>query len=203
MAAEGHSRDNEGPGSGTASSRRLLGLARQGDTQALDRLMARHLPRLYRWTRGRLPRWARDLADTTDLVQDTLLNALGTVERFEPARAGALQSYLRQAVQNRISREFRRAGSRPIRAPLDPERMEAASEGSPLESAIGSETAALISAALSRLTPDEQELVVARVELGYSYEQIALLVEKRTPDAARVAVSRALLRLAEEMGRAG
>ena len=51
----------------------LLDRARAGDQEALERLFERHVKPLQRWARGRLPRWARDLADTDDLVQDTLL----------------------------------------------------------------------------------------------------------------------------------
>ena len=37
------------------------------------------------------------------------------------------------------------------------------------------------------------------MELGYSYEQLALVLKKPTPEAARLAVRRALLRLGEQM----
>ena len=57
----------------TESSLALLERARAGDRQALETLTARYLPRLRRWASGRLPRWARDLADTEDLVQETVL----------------------------------------------------------------------------------------------------------------------------------
>jgi len=130
-----------------------------------------------------------------------MLKVLGRVDHFEPECSDALQSYLRRAVVNRINDEFRRADRRPLVSTLDDRRHSASSEESPLDAAIGSETAALYVAALERLSSDEQQAVVARVELSYSYEQIALLLDKRTADAARLAVSRALLRLAEEMGR--
>src|SRR5262245_51348216 len=55
------------------STYQLLERAQSGDSGALDRLMARHVTPLRRWATGRLPQWARDLADTDDLVQDTLL----------------------------------------------------------------------------------------------------------------------------------
>ena len=42
--------------------------------------------------------------------------------------------------------------------------------------------------------------MVARLELGYNYSQIALAAGRPSVDAARMAVRRALLRLAEEMG---
>ena len=70
----------------------LIERARAGDTQALERLFARHLRPLQRWATGRLPKWARDLADTDDLVQDTLLRTFKKIESFEPRRVGALQA---------------------------------------------------------------------------------------------------------------
>lgn len=84
----------------------LIERARAGDQQALERLFARHLEPLQRWTRGRLPKWARDLADTDDLVQDTLLRTFKRIEDFKPRRIGALQAYRRQAVLNRIRNEL-------------------------------------------------------------------------------------------------
>jgi RNA polymerase sigma-70 factor (ECF subfamily) len=55
-------------------------------------------------------------------------------------------------------------------------------------------------AALLRLPEAERELVIARVEMGYTNEELANLFGKPTKGAARVAVGRALVRLAEEMG---
>ena len=91
----------------------LLDRARAGDHDALDRLFARHLKPLQRWASGRLPTWARDLTDTDDLVQDTLLRTFKRMESFEPRRVGALQAYLRQAVLNRLRDELRRKGRQP------------------------------------------------------------------------------------------
>src|SRR5262249_48031940 len=84
------------------SSVELLRRVRLGDVDALDRLLHRYLPPLEKWARGRLPRWARDLSDTQDLVQDTVLKTLRNLSAFEHRREGALQAYLRQAVMNRI-----------------------------------------------------------------------------------------------------
>ena len=51
--------------------------------------------------------------------------------------------------------------------------------------------------------PDDQELIVARVEMGGSYEELAESLGKPTQEAARKAAKRALVRLAEEMARDG
>ena len=178
----------------------LIERARAGDQQALERLFARHLKPLQRWARGRLPRWARDLADTDDLVQDTLLQTFKRIEDFEPRRVGALQAYLRQAVLNRIRNELRRKGRQPHATDLDDIEVESAK--SPLEQAIGREAVERYEAALHRLTAEEREAIISRVEMGYSYEELAEALGKPTPDAARKAARRALVRLAEEMKRA-
>ena len=86
----------------------LIERARAGDEEALERLFAKHLKPLQRWASGRLPKWARDLADTDDLVQDTLLRTFKKIDSFEPRRVGALQAYLRSAVLNRLRDELRR-----------------------------------------------------------------------------------------------
>ena len=179
----------------------LIERARAGDKEALERLFARHLKPLQRWASGRLPKWARDLADTDDLVQDTLVQTFKRIDAFEPRRVGALQAYLRQAVLNRIRNELRRKGRQPHATDLDGLAVENAE--SPLEQAIGSEAVERYEAALQRLTVDEREAIIARVEMGYNNEELAEVLDKPTPDAARKAAHRALVRLAEEMERAG
>src|SRR5688572_3175351 len=85
------SADADTPADATYS---LLQRAKAGDHEALEILFARHLPALRRWASGRLPRWARDVADTQDLVQDTALQVFKRIETFEPRGDGALHAYL-------------------------------------------------------------------------------------------------------------
>lgn len=76
----------------------LLEQARDGDNDAVEQLFERLYPGLRRWARGRLPTFARELCDTQDIVQDTVLNALRRLDQFEMRHPGALLAYLRQAV---------------------------------------------------------------------------------------------------------
>lgn len=184
------------------STRSLLERYRLGRASALDVILKREIPELTRWARGRLPRWARSFADTGDLVQDTLARTIPQLSRFEPQHKKALQAYLRSAVRNRITDELRRAGRTPIAAPID----DVASAGeiaatgrSPLELLLDEERTALFSAALASLKDTDRQAVVARLRLGYSYEQVALVLGKRSPDAARVAVTRAVQRLLQQI----
>ena len=181
------------------STLELVQRVRRGDKEALDRLLARHVKPLRRWVSGRLPRWARDLADTDDLVQDTLLRTFTKIKDFEVRGAGALQAYLRQAVLNRVRDELQRKGRAPIR--LDSEEVELVAAGSPLEEAMGREAVERYQAALARLRPSDREVVIGRLEMDYTYAELAEVLGKPSAEAARKASRRALLRLAEEMKR--
>jgi RNA polymerase sigma-70 factor (ECF subfamily) len=176
----------------------LLDRARTGDRPALEALFARYLPRLSRWARGRLPQWARDAADTHDLVQETLLGTFKHIERFETRGELALQVYLRQAVANRIRDELRRFARRPNVDPLGDSAPDAGP--SPLDLAIGSEAAERYERALERLDQTDRELIVARLELGSTYEEVAAALGRPSTEAARKACERALVKLAQEMG---
>lgn len=196
-SSEGRPGDSAGAAGDVESTFSLIERARAGDSEALDRLFARHRKPLQRWASGRLPMWARDIADTEDLVQETLFQTFKRIGDFEPRRVGALQAYLRQAVLNRIREEFRRKGRRPDATDLDDIPVD--SDQSPLEQAIGREAVDRYEQALARLKPEEREAIIARVEMGYTYEELAEALGKPTPDAARKTAQRALVRLAEEM----
>jgi RNA polymerase sigma-70 factor (ECF subfamily) len=183
----------------TESSIELLQRVKQGDSAALDRLMARYLLPLRRWARGRLPQWARDMSDTQDLVQDAVVQVLRHLDQFQPHGPGALHAYIRTAVVNRIRDELRRVARRPAAVEVD-EHLRSVGE-SPLEAAIGAETLDRYEAALQRLPDDDREAIIARVEWGLDYREIAAALGKPSPDAARMAVKRALVRLAEVMKR--
>jgi RNA polymerase sigma-70 factor (ECF subfamily) len=177
----------------------LVERAKAGDRLALDRLFARCLPALRRWASGRLPRWTRDLMDTDDLVQETVFRAVRRLESFEPRHEGALQAYLRQAVMNRIRDEVRRSARTPAAAGLSDDHPDLTA--SPLDEAIGKEAVERYDAALARLRPEERAAIITRIEMDESYDAVAEALGKPSRDAARMAVARALVRLAEEMNR--
>ncbi len=143
----------------------------------------------------------QESGQTDDLVQDTLLQTFKRIGDFEPRRVGALQAYLRQAVLNRLRDELRRHGRRPDMTELDG--LELAADQSPLEEAIGREAVELYEAALQRLRPEEREAIIARVEMDFTYQEMAEALGKPSAEAARKAAQRALVRLAEEMRSAG
>ena len=171
--------------------------ARQGDRMATEALLERCLPQLQRWAHGRLPAAARGSLDTNDLVQDAALNLVRRLELFEPRHVGAMQGYLRQSVINRIRDEVRKIGRHapPTELPDD----HPSDRTSPLEAAIQAEAYDRYRQALTRLEPKDRELIVARVEVQWSVAEIAQRFGMRTVDATRMAVSRAVRRLTEQM----
>jgi RNA polymerase sigma-70 factor, ECF subfamily len=175
----------------------LLARVRQGDREALDRLFARCLPPLRKWARGRLPAAARGALDTQDLVQETVLHSLRLLDDFESRHEGALQAYLRQAVLNRIRDEARRFVRRPTPAALS--ESLPAETASPLDIAIGRQGVERYEAALQRLRPADREAIIGRLELQHDYRELAGLLGKPNANAARVAVTRALARLMEQL----
>jgi RNA polymerase sigma factor (sigma-70 family) len=187
----------EHPAMDPESSFELIRRAQAGDASALDQLLARYRPRLRRWASGRLPRYAREIADTEDLVQDVLVGTFRSLQTFEQRGEWALQAYLRRALMNRVRDELRRTESRPRRSDL----VEGvpSTEASPLEVAAGKEVFAAYELALASLDDLEREAVIARLELGCSYQEIAALVDKPSVDAARMMVARALDKLARLM----
>ena len=175
----------------------LLELVKIGDRAALDRLLQRCIPPLRRWAHGRLPPAARGIHDTGDLVQETVIAALRRLEAFEARYQGALQAYLRQALMNRVRDLVRQAARRPAQVALPDQLVDPGI--SPLEQSIGSQNLERYEKALQRLSAGDREAVIARLELQYSYEELAVVLDKPTADAARVAVTRAVKRLAREM----
>ena len=173
----------------------LLFLAQSGDEEALNRLLGRYLPRLTRWARARYPSQLRTMVGSGDLAQDAVIAALPRLRSLEVRSEGALWHFLTKSVRNRIIDLHRRGARRPKRGDM-PENKTAPGRDA-LGLAIAAEAFALYERALALLNPEDRRAVVLRLELGLSYKEVAAELDKPTPDAARMTVSRATERLAD------
>ena len=183
------------------SEERLFERAKDGSRSALGTLLGRYTPWLRRWTRGRLPAWAREGIETDDLVQDALHQALPQVPNLRSAHSAALRLYLRRTIENQISDQLRRAAVR-LNARTPSEAPQLSDEAAPqFRQLVDSEIWERYLEGLRGLTPRHRRLVVGRIELGYSYRQLAVIEEMSTPDAARMAFRRALVNLSRIMRR--
>ena len=172
----------------------VLARAQAGDRSAAMILIERAAPSVRSWAHGRIPTSVRNDADTEDVVQDAVLRTLKGIKTFEHRNVGALQAYLRTSVINRIRDLIRASGRRGIAEELTD---NATDDGpSPLEAAIMRETLERFLEGLHRLEPADRQLIVWRVELGYSIEEIAERLGKSKP-AVGMSVTRAMARLAK------
>jgi RNA polymerase sigma factor (sigma-70 family) len=177
----------------------LVVRAQDGDRRAVEALLQRSLPQLRRWAHGKLPPAARSKLDTGDLVQETVLHVLRRLDTFEPRHVGAMQAYLRQSVMNLIRDEVRRIGRHPASSELPAD--VASDLRSPFEEAVRVEDVYRYHVALGKLPSRDRELVVARIEAQWTYDEIAHRFGMPSSDAARMAVTRALKRLMDYISK--
>ncbi len=175
----------------------LLTRIRAGDPRAREILARRYLNDLRRLAHGRLPRAARGMIDTGDLVQKTVIRALDHLEAFESRGEGAYLAYLRTILYNLIHDEARRVRRVPGQEELSEDLAHA--DPSPLDETIGRERVEAYEKALESLTPQQQQAVICRVEYGMTYEEVRRAIDAPSANAARMLIGRALVRLAQEM----
>ncbi len=180
-----------------STTTQLVARVRAGESSARDALYRRYLPLLTQWARGRLPRYARDIAETDDLVQVTLLRSLKRLEAFESQRPGAFLSYLRTILMNHVRDELRARSRSPQRTRI-PESL-ADAQPSLIEQEVGRETLDAYERALAKLPEEKRAAVLMRVEFEMTYEAIAAELDKPSANAARMVVTRALDEMAETM----
>jgi RNA polymerase sigma-70 factor (ECF subfamily) len=186
-----------GPTVSTEPTEQLLRRIRSGDPAARQLLYDRYLPLLRRWAHGRLPAYARDINDTDDLVQISLLRALEHLQEFEVRGPGSFLAYLRHILLNQVRLELRARRRHGEKVDVDAiDQRDAAN--STVEMLVGAERLRAYEEALGRLGQRQQELVILRIEFGMSYQEIAAEIGG-TPDAARMTIARALRSMAEAL----
>ncbi|MBZ0267438.1 sigma-70 family RNA polymerase sigma factor [bacterium] len=185
----------------TISTLDLVRSAQAGDAAAVERLFTRYRARMRRWAAGRLPGGVRGRLDTEDIVHDALSRTFERIGELDPRGGGFFQAYVRRAVMNTIRDQVAKK-----REHLPPTGvLERAADGgpSPLQELVGREVFDRYEAALAALTTKEREAVLARIEDHASWQEIAEEFGKESPDAARMMVKRALLKVAKGMGDDG
>jgi RNA polymerase sigma factor (sigma-70 family) len=171
--------------------------ARSGDSLAREALARRSIEALRRFASGRVPRRVRGRLDTDDLVQNAVLRGFERLEAFERRGHGSFLANLRTIVLNQIRDEARRLSSRTPHEALGEDVAQPGPD--PIEIAVGMDVVRAYESALEALRPAQREAVILRIEMGYSYEEIAEAVGLPSANAARMTVARALVRLAHDM----
>nr|WP_255590489.1 sigma-70 family RNA polymerase sigma factor [Marinicella sp. NBU2979] len=181
------------------STATLLRKVKQGDDDAKERLFAIYLPLLTRWAHGRLPAHARSLSETADMVQLTLFKALQKLPEFEHRGEGAFLAYLRQVLLNSVRKEIQKQQRRHKLAPMDSEQEVRDAEPSVLDQVMGQRLMAAYESALQQLSERDREAVILRLELDFSFPEIAEAMDLNSANAARMLVTRSFDKLASHM----
>lgn len=153
--------------------------AMAGDAQAIARLASAALEPLYRFCLYRVGR-NRHLCE--EVVQETLLRAIGELSRYEPDRAGGsvfpwLTGLARNEIRRVLSREKSTASIETLWARMDEELRDiyARLESEPLDDGVldREETREMVGATMSQLPPHYREALEAKYLAGKSVRQIA------------------------------
>ena len=179
------------------STQNLLDLTRGGDLAARDRLIARYLPALQAWAHGRVPRNLQGLTSTDDLVQETFVKAIHRMDRIEYLHEGGFFAYLRTVLRSKVVDMLRKKSTQLEGDSLP--RHVATPGPSPFDEAVGREILEAYEAALEQLTEQQRAAVSLRVELGLTFKEVADAVGCPSANAARMLVSRGVVRLSEVM----
>jgi RNA polymerase sigma-70 factor (ECF subfamily) len=184
----------------------LLERARAGSDEALGALLQRCERKLLALVRLRLGPSLRRELDSCDLVQSTLVKAIGHFGEFVGGDRGSLMAWLARIAENEIrdqaayhGRERRDAARRVS--------LEASPEAATLAARVRSQTSLVahgervsaLERALESLSPDHRDVIVLRAIEEREFTEIA---EKlgRSADACRMLFARAMTALTLAMG---
>jgi len=184
--------------------------AQQGDTDALNRLFERYYGRVQRIVRLRLGSRLREKVESGDILQETFIAAVRSLEDFEMREEASLIQWLSRLAERQIiaAADYYGAKKRDSRkeASLSGVEENGASatvrfdfaDGKslqPFDLVAGSEEQALVEACLANLPEDYRELILLRNYAGMSWEAIAEETGRPSPAAARMMHARALIEL--------
>lgn len=162
------------------------------DRHAFAIVYQRHADALYAYALAR----TGSAAVADDVVSDTMVEALASLERYDSHR-GSLAGWLftiagrRIIDRHRASGRFHRALSR-LRSHIEPDDDVA-------EMAIRNEEAGRVRAAVARLSGDDREIILLRYAAGLNSREIGDTLGL-SAGAVRMRLSRATKRLANQLG---
>jgi RNA polymerase sigma-70 factor (ECF subfamily) len=152
-----------------ATDRALVEAIHTGDDQALETLLAKYAPAVYRFGL----RMCRDPEDAKDVLQDTLFAAARGLREFRAA--SSLSTWLYTVARSFCLKKRRRSKDEPATTePLD-ERVAGvpSRERPPDENAARRELAAVLEDALTRLDPTYREVLLLRDVEGLTAPEVA------------------------------
>lgn len=191
--------------SDSAETQRLLEQARAGIAGAVNHLLERHRPYVYRFVELRLDPQIRGRVDPSDVVQEAQMEAFRRLDAYLGNAPMCFRLWLRQIALDRLLmlRRHHRGTRRrsvthevalPDQSSLAFARQLLASGTSPSGRLVASELAQRVRQAVAQLPDADREIVLLRNFEGLSNQEVAQLLEIK-PVSASQRYGRALMRL--------
>lgn len=194
----------------------LLTAFRGGDAEAGNQLLKRYECSLELLARLQIESRFNAKFDPSDVVQQTMLEAVRAFPQFRGTSEAEFAAWLRQILAHTLAHEIRRYRGTQKRdvdreMPLDQQLTQTwqrlgdvlvASGTSPSQKADKREREVLLAELLGRLPEDYRQVIILRNLEGLSHEEIARRMSRK-PGAVRMLWVRALARLREEAEQSG
>jgi RNA polymerase sigma-70 factor (ECF subfamily) len=179
----------------------LVARAAQRDSGATSALLAQLRPGLVRYCRARLGRIGGAYTTADDVAQEVCLAVLRALPQYRD-QGRPFSAFVYAIAAHKVADAQRAAirDSSAVTATDDlPQRADAAP--GPEQQAVATDLARRLSALLDRLPQNQREIILLRVAVGLSAEEVGVVMGM-SPGAVRVAQSRGLARLRTLAGSA-
>ncbi|GAA4713174.1 RNA polymerase sigma factor ShbA [Phytohabitans rumicis] len=177
----------------------LVARAAQRDSRATAALLAQLRPGLVRYCRARLGRIGGAYTTADDVAQEVCLGVLRALPRYRD-EGRPFSAFVYAIAANKVA-DAQRAAIRDAATPTDAVVDRPDDGPGPEQQAVATDLARRLSALLDRLPPAQREIVLLRVAVGMSAEEVGAAMGM-TAAAVRVAQSRGLARLRTLAGSA-
>ncbi|GAA3740695.1 sigma-70 family RNA polymerase sigma factor [Plantactinospora mayteni] len=178
----------------------LVARAARRDPEATAALLTEVRPGLVRYCRARLGRIGGAYATADDVAQEVCLAVLRALPRYRD-QGRPFSAFLYTIAAHKVA-DAQRAAIRDSAATIDgPLPDEPDAEPGPEQRAVATDLARRLSALLARLPEVHREIVLLRVAVGLTADEVGLIVGMSAA-AVRVTQSRALARLRTLAGTA-
>ena len=171
----------------------LVKRAVRGDKDAIEALLALIRPAVVRYCRARLGRIGGRYTTADDVSQEVCLAVLHALPRFQDM-GRPFSAFVYGIAAHKITDAQRAAVRHLVVTPVDTIRDEPDDDPGPEQRAVATDQARRLSQLLRHLSDVHREIVVLRVAVGLSAEEVGALLGM-TAGAVRVAQSRALAHL--------
>ena len=189
---------------------KLVKRVKKGDQVALEQLCQIYNERILRIVRMRMGPELRSKLQSMDLVQDTFISAIRSMDNFTYTNEGDFLRWISKIAENRLRDNIDKlhAGKRDIHkeVPLNLNRADTQDTYAPSFEPINCTTPSLIMSkqedlnklemAMDKLKPEYREVIKLTKIEGLSYKEVADKSGK-TPDATRMLLARAISALGQ------